>query len=442
MWLTASIVTSVSIAYAAHMMSELQRLVDGLGDRLGRSVAIDDWNLRLLAYNSHDGPVDEARVASIMRREVRHELVEFMRSLGGFDETDLFQHPVRPDLGLTIARIGMPIRHEGVVHGFLWLMASEGVLDDIDDLDADAIRDTAKRAGEVLQRDRLLDELRLAKVREYLRDLLSGNADILNHAAERIVEEDLLSAGSVSALVVAPARPASKLFSEETRLALAIALEQSCRQAPPRSAIHLERVDHGVVVMVHSGPDGRQDAERLAAIVHHRVCAAMQWPAEECLVGIGERRTSLADVQGSYNEAKRAFEVARVVPGLGTVVQYARLGVYGLLAELPMDRLQVSIHPGLQRLLEYDAKHRLLLNTLEVFLNNAGDVKRTAEQLSIHRASTHYRLRRIEEIAQISLSSGDDRLAMHLSLKVASLVDPPLRGVPQGDDTGDAGGAP
>ncbi|MEO3876485.1 helix-turn-helix domain-containing protein [Nonomuraea sp. B12E4] len=55
-------------------------------------------------------------------------------------------------------------------------------------------------------------------------------------------------------------------------------------------------------------------------------------------------------------------------------------------------------------------------------MGNAGDVKRTAASLCIHRASLYYRLRRIEEIASVDLSSGDDRLALHLGLKVARLI--------------------
>ncbi|MEV1179242.1 helix-turn-helix domain-containing protein [Nonomuraea sp. NPDC049784] len=60
---------------------------------------------------------------------------------------------------------------------------------------------------------------------------------------------------------------------------------------------------------------------------------------------------------------------------------------------------------------------------METFLDNTGDIKRTAASLCIHRASLHYRLRRIEKIAAVELSSGDDRLALHVGLKVARLME-------------------
>ncbi|MEQ4726237.1 hypothetical protein [Nonomuraea sp. B19D2] len=38
-------------------------------------------------------------------------------------------------------------------------------------------------------------------------------------------------------------------------------------------------------------------------------------------------------------------------------------------------------------------------------------------------SSPYYRLRRIEEIAAVERSSGGDRLALHLGLKVARLIE-------------------
>ncbi|MFF9561317.1 PucR family transcriptional regulator, partial [Streptomyces albus] len=70
-----------------------------------------------------------------------------------------------------------------------------------------------------------------------------------------------------------------------------------------------------------------------------------------------------------------------------------------------------------------DSKSEALLATLESFLDNAGDVKRTSEALCVHRGSLYYRLRRIQEITRADLANGDDRLALHLSLKVARLLD-------------------
>jgi sugar diacid utilization regulator len=406
--------------YDLPMPSQLQRLADSLGGRLSRSVAIDDRSLRLLAYNSYAGTVDELRVKSIMRRESPRGLAEYVHKLTSPAEDVPFKVPQRPEFGLTIERIGMPVRHASVLMGFIWLLASDGPLthDQTDEL-----MRAAERAAHILQRDHLFDELRKDRVREYMRDLLSDDPRRHGEAAEQLIEDEFLVAGPVTALVVAIPHAPDQPLSDKDRLALAIGLDHGCGRTPPQSAVHLERVDHGVVVAVHSAILADREIDDLATALQKCVCRATGYPPEQCYVGIGEHRSRLGQAHGSYNEARRAAEVARATRTLGTIVRYSHLSVYGLLAELPSGRLRQGLHPGLLRLLEHDGDDGALADTLEAFLEFAGDVKRTAERMNLHRASVHYRLHRIEDITHLDLSNGDDRFAMHLGLKVARLVE-------------------
>jgi DNA-binding PucR family transcriptional regulator len=94
------------------------------------------------------------------------------------------------------------------------------------------------------------------------------------------------------------------------------------------------------------------------------------------------------------------------------------LRAYRLLAALPASALD-DIPPGLRRLL--DGSHEHLVLTLETYLDHAGDVKRTAAALWLHRTSLYYRLRRIEEISGLDLNHGEDRLLCHVVLRLARL---------------------
>jgi hypothetical protein len=402
------------------MASDLQRLVDGLGERLGRSIAVDDHNLRLLAYNAYTGEVDDLRVRAILQRESPPELAEYVHKLCPRDAGVLFTVPSRPEFGLAIERVVMPVRHQSVLLGYIWLLATDGRLSRAE---TDSLRQAAEHAAHILQRDHMLDELRQGRVREYLRDLLSGDPRLHGDAAGKMIEEDLLVAGPVTAMVVVLPHPADQPLSDKDRLALAIGLDQGCGRSPPRTAIHMERVDHGILVVAHPTAPTGTEVDDLAGTVRERVSQATGHPVERCYVGIGEPRAALHEVYGSYLEARRAAKVAQVTRVLGMVVRYSHLSVYGLLAELPADRLRQSLHPGLRRLIDHDADSAILTGTLETFLNTAGDVKRTAALLQVHRASVHYRLRRIEEVAHVDLSNGDDRLALHLGLKVAKLME-------------------
>ena len=80
-----------------------------------------------------------------------------------------------------------------------------------------------------------------------------------------------------------------------------------------------------------------------------------------------------------------------------------------------------ELHPGVERLLA-DPGNRALLETLETYLDLAGSVVATARTLRLHRTSLYYRLQRVEELAGTDLKSGDERLMLHLSLKLARLA--------------------
>lgn len=399
------------------MESELQRLVDGLGRRLDRSVAIDDRNMRLLAYNSHTAGVDEVRVESIMRRTVSREVVRYIQSIALVRPNDMFTLPARADLGLTVDRVGLPIRHRGALLGYLWLLVSDGP---ITPEQVEVAKRTTDTAAEILHRDHLVGELTRGRERELVRDLISGEPGLRHDAAERLVEEDLLGVGSVAAVAVTLQTDDDEPLREKDRAALATALERVRHTLPPRTAIHLARPDHGILIVTRS--EARTDLTAVAGALHREVCVESGRPEAECRVGIGESRGRLAEARDSFLEAMRAAEVARVVRVLGSVAPYARLGVYGLLAELPPERLRRSLHPGLSRLLEQDTCDDTLATTLATFLDSAGSIKRTAEQLCVHRASVYSRLERIERIANVDLSDGADRLALHIGLKVAELI--------------------
>jgi DNA-binding PucR family transcriptional regulator len=140
--------------------------------------------------------------------------------------------------------------------------------------------------------------------------------------------------------------------------------------------------------------------------------AAMGIPV---VVGIGRPRALRAAAE-SYREALHAAEVGLRIPGLGTSVEWETLGVYRMLGSMSTSEL----HPGIERLLA-DPAHLPLLKTLETYLDLAGSAVDTARALRLHRTSLYYRLQRVEELAATDLKNGDERLSLHLSLKLARL---------------------
>jgi hypothetical protein len=132
------------------------------------------------------------------------------------------------------------------------------------------------------------------------------------------------------------------------------------------------------------------------------------------VIGMSGARERLEDARDARREAETA---AALGPALGLdLVRWDRLGAYQLLAPLA----GAPVPAPLRRLLDHpDAEP--LVATLEAYLDRAGDARAAAAALYIHRTSLYHRLRRIEAITQTSLRDGEDRLALHIGLRLRRL---------------------
>jgi hypothetical protein len=133
------------------------------------------------------------------------------------------------------------------------------------------------------------------------------------------------------------------------------------------------------------------------------------------VIGVSGRRDRAGEARAALAEAQLAASVA---PALGlAVAHWDRLGAYQQLAPLAGAPLPVA----LRRLLDHpDAEP--LVATLETYLDRAGDAPASAAALYIHRTTLYHRLRRIEAITGADLRDGDDRLALHVGLRIRRLT--------------------
>jgi DNA-binding PucR family transcriptional regulator len=131
-------------------------------------------------------------------------------------------------------------------------------------------------------------------------------------------------------------------------------------------------------------------------------------------IGVSGRRERPADARAALAEARTAASVATAL-GL-RIARWDALGAYQQLAPLAGAPLPAT----LRRLLEHpDAAP--LVTTLETWLDRGGDAPASAAALFVHRTTLYHRLRRIEAITGADLRDGDDRLALHVGLRIRRL---------------------
>ncbi len=395
------------------MLEELQGIAEALASRLGRSVAIDDQQFRLLVHTSHRAEaVDRHRVESIMQKVVGKDIVGWSLRHGIASATVPVQIPANEEFGF-IPRVCVPVRCQGMLLAYLWLLDSEGSMTDAD---IDQAVESAKAAGDVLYRDRLLGDLQRGRERELLHDLLGFDGAVREDAARRLVASGRLPDDVEVAVLELRVQGAADV-------AVDVALQDAGRRLSPLWGIWAGHGDGGLMLVAGRPP---LDPVRLQAIAHglHReIVTAL---GEDAVVGIGVGPVvpSTDMAHESRDRAQDALRVAGRVPGLGAVMAWDSLGIYRLLVRLPLDRFGADAIPdGLRRLLEADHSG-VLGETLEIYLDEAGSAASTIKRLQIHRTSLYHRLGRIEEVTGMSLSSGNDRLALHLGIKLLRLGEP------------------
>lgn len=400
---------------------ELQRIVDAVAARAGRPALIEDRRQRVVVYSEHNGQMDDVRRSSILRRQTTPEVIAWFRDAGIMKARSPVRTPACPELDL-LPRVCVPIRHQDLLLGFVWFIDSDG---DMTDDDIDSVTGPMAELSLALYRENLLGELATQREAEATRTLLVESADARGHAVTALLADGTVAGDGPSTALVAQLVPTpGQSIDEVARIALEQALVATRRWFGVREALHLVRHDHGILVLcgdrVISRPSPDRVGERLEEALRNATRGLVS--VTRTLVGVGQPRPQLADAVHSYDEALQAARVGVQLPALGRVTTWAGLGVYRVLSRMDPEHLDVGgVHPGLEKLL-HDTGHQVLLETLEAYLDLAGNIHATAEQLRLHRTTLYYRLQRVERLADTDLKDGNERLCLHLALKLSRLT--------------------
>jgi hypothetical protein len=399
---------------------ELQRIVDAVAARAGRPALIEDRRQRVVVYSEHDGQMDDVRRSSILRRHTTPEVIAWFRDAGIMKAREPIRTPACPKLDL-LPRVCVPIRHDDLLLGFVWFMDADESMsaDDIDSVNA-----PMAELSLALYRENLLGELATQREAETTRTLLVDAPDVREHAVSALLADQTLAGDGPSTALVAQVVPArGQAVDEVARIALEQALVATRRWYGVRDALHLIRHDHGVLVLCGDRVISRPPADRVGHRLEETLRNATRGvvSVSRTLIGVGQTRPRLADAASSYDEALQAARVGAQLPALGPVITWAGLGVYRVLSRMDPQHLDAGgVHPGLERLLD-DSAHMVLLETLEAYLDLAGNIHATAERLRLHRTTLYYRLQRVERLAETDLKDGNERLCLHLALKLGRL---------------------
>ncbi|MFE3070002.1 PucR family transcriptional regulator [Streptomyces sp. NPDC059247] len=370
------------------MKGDYQELVDEISGLLGAPATLENRDFGLIAFGAHDSDDDSAmdpvRTRSILTRKSTPAVRAWFEGFGITRATGPVRIPAAPDAGVFRDRVCLPVRHRGVVLGYVWLL----------DAEPGPSPERLTAAMEVA-----------ARIGELLADEERAGADLSREFAAALTA----GRGWQHEMAVAALRTA--LGPNADGLHTVVCVTPWRGEAPP------VRTVAGAAAVA-----ALPEAESLAVLVRLRTSEDLS-PARAAAdrlrgaapAGVATPRRGLAELPAAWREASTSARAATAQPSLGPVAEWARIGPYRLLAALYHPEVDPAVAPLLA------PAHIELARTAEVFLDSAGQAGRAAAALGIHRQTLYYRLSRVEQLTGLDLDDGEDRLLLHMSLKSAKL---------------------
>ncbi|MFD7404637.1 PucR family transcriptional regulator [Streptomyces sp. NPDC059866] len=379
---------------------DYQELVDEISELLGAPATLENRDFELIAFGAYDSEgdldasaLDPVRARSILTRRSTAAVRTWFEGFGITRATGPVRIPPTPEAGVYRGRICLPVRHRGVVLGYVWLLDSEP---GPTDAQLAAAMEVTGRIGALLA------------------DEAQAGADLTREFRTALTTER----GWQRDMAVAALRTALGPRGEGLHALVCVAPWPS---ADPDHAPSARAVPHTTALCtVPWGTTGQS----LAVLVRLRstdvrspaLTAASRLLREGARAGVGEPLTGLAELGTAWQQASAAARAALAEPRLGPVAEWSGIGPYRVLTTLPPD---AAHDPAVAPLLA--PAHRELARTAEVFLDRAGQAGRTAAELGVHRQTLYYRLSRVEQLTGLDLDDGEDRLLLHMALKGARL---------------------
>ncbi len=247
---------------------------------------------------------------------------------------------------------------------------------------------------------------------------LTDRANILARGAEiGLVLDDGATVIVARAHALAP-------VEEGWRARVLAAAERGARAAAPGAAAALtdRETSRAEVVVVVPGVD-EDHSRRTADAVLRELAAAL--PGHTFAVGRSRAALDPLELPRAGNEALLAANVAGGEPEV-PVLAFEETGAYRLLlsamSEDPAE-LQRFYAETVEPLVAYDEQYETdLVQTVEAFLDNDGNVAGTAQKLFTHRHTIRYRLERVRELSGLDVGSTDGREKLSLGLKAMRVL--------------------
>lgn len=368
----------------------------------------------------HDdaGVVMAQHYPSIGRRTVSARSFVQSPPYSAFQKWLVHQAPSLPD-AIADSPIGYttPLKVEKRVAGYLSLVAQAQELDEFDRLVLTAGADVC--AIELAKNRAIASAVEQARG-DWVQMWLSGTP----------ADEDMLTTRAQQAGFTTDATYVVTVFRAMSDKSASLPLESLISLV--RDDMARRQLDGAVgqyvdaIVVLYPLDEPLQLPRVRAMIMELRSQLASRTPSGLVVAGISRPVQTLSQLRDAYREAKDAVNIALELGDEEQTTFYGDLKLYQLLLSLKdrnLDHLKRFYAETLEPLVEHDERKQSdLVRTLNGFFEANGNLAKAAQDLDVHRNTLVYRLERIAELTGFDLDDADNRLILHLALKIQRVL--------------------
>jgi PucR family transcriptional regulator, purine catabolism regulatory protein len=373
---------------------DLSQLAGKLAGLIGQSISIENHRFEILA-SANIAEVDEARRFTLSEGRTDPRLVQALDDEGILGQLRTTLRPVfiapMPHVGLELERILAPIVVHGEIYGYVWIIANDRPLTDLDHL---AIESGATIAALMMLHQEALQNAEASLKGSLLSQLIEGEPGRETVLTDQALRYGLdLTAPYVMLLIESP----DQLYRRINQQAKGIVVGQFAGQ---------------VVMLAKANTD-------IPALVK---TIQAQASGSRLRIGVSAAQRGTQAVGTAHQQCRELLHITQRLHDPRPTVYFDDLGYLHALYRAGVSSLSTNPYiPRLRRLLgEQQAD---LFNTLEVYLDAGGNGVQTAETLHVHRSTLNYRLDRIAEIAEVTLSDPATRTNLQVALKLMRLFE-------------------
>jgi purine catabolism regulator len=380
----------------------LPELAQELANMIHHSISIETATFDAIA-TANLAEVDEARRYTQQHGRTDPRLIEALEKGGYLPRIRETLRPVAlpamPEVGLEMERLLAPVVVHGMVYGFMWIIADDHALSEIDHM---AIESGATIAALMILYQESAQTAEASLKGSLLTQLIQGDSQ-----RETILTDQSLRYG------VDLRSPFAMLVVDCDATTLVPTYRMLNQLATMKGWQAVVGQFAGQVVLLYQA-----DAH------HHTLLKSVT----ERLNG-NRNRVAISGVHQGAHQVKQAHQNARdtlvIMRRLFPKVTAMSFDALGYLHTLYLAGAKSLYHnpyvATLRRLVA--EKQPELLNTLEVYLDEGGNGVSSAEALHIHRSTLNYRLTRIEQLCDVKLQDAQTRTNLQIALKLLRLFE-------------------